>query len=739
MPSSPPVPSICIATLSFATITTVAAAESGFVLVEPGQKLPYPLFGIFPLSLDLQTQAIIGATLLVVIFSAGFFIFCEDSESVIEELQQQVQPIFYLLGQAAHWLLSETMAPVSAGLGLGTEVTSRIHRFTLGRHSSRPADPSHASLVVRASKRPRGASGLRRAQPKAGRSSETVFTQALQHHPGLHNTGNTCFFNSVLQSLASVEGVNEYLEGIMSLAENWDVATPVTDALHDMISVLNTPGCKPSAVYPSDVSRALGQVSLMNGTRSLVGAHQQQDAHELLVLLTNAIDDELSTVKAYRAEVLRLSRGGLRAALPLAFLEEPPSREDPSNSFRGLTAQRTSCYTCGYTEAIRHHAFEELSLSVPAYGCTLEHCLARWTEVEEVEWVCHACSMRRTAESLAADCARLEGTATGPIKALVNRASREQSKPKAKGSSLPKGESISASKKKRLKEVRKAEACVNMVIQMRMHEDEAMRSGLLEGIKLDRTPSPSSTKQVMIARASHTLVIHLNRSSYYGSFGATKNNASVRFGEFLDLRPFTTNGRLSVAADEPISRCDAVDRPPLASGGQWAGAVELSVEERIQHLFRLQSVVVHLGGHHFGHYIAFRRRPDLGAWRAPSDLDLKVPTINASSSSDWLQISDESVRPCSLNDVLAQHAFLLFYERVAPPASSKRHARSTVDGVDIKPSAEHVQAPKGMENLVLEKEQRMRRLMQPKTVARWSVEPGSSTPGSRQASVMPSD
>jgi ubiquitin carboxyl-terminal hydrolase 1 len=33
--------------------------------------------------------------------------------------------------------------------------------------------------------------------------------------------------------------------------------------------------------------------------------------------------------------------------------------------FDGLMAQRRSCVDCGYTEAVRHFAFDNVSLSVP--------------------------------------------------------------------------------------------------------------------------------------------------------------------------------------------------------------------------------------------------------------------------------------------------------------------------------------------------------------------------------------
>lgn len=63
------------------------------------------------------------------------------------------------------------------------------------------------------------------------------------------------------------------------------------------------------------------------------------------------------------------------------------------------------------------------------------------------------------------------------------------------------------------------------------------------------------------------------------------------------------------------------------------------------YLYRLMAVVVHHGDMHSGHFVTFRRAP-------------------GARGSQWLWISDESVRRASLHEVLAASAYLLFYERV---------------------------------------------------------------------------
>lgn len=42
-----------------------------------------------------------------------------------------------------------------------------------------------------------------------------------------------------------------------------------------------------------------------------------------------------------------------------------PRRRSPKNPFTGLAASKISCMNCGYTAPIRHHTFDNISLTVP--------------------------------------------------------------------------------------------------------------------------------------------------------------------------------------------------------------------------------------------------------------------------------------------------------------------------------------------------------------------------------------
>lgn len=63
------------------------------------------------------------------------------------------------------------------------------------------------------------------------------------------------------------------------------------------------------------------------------------------------------------------------------------------------------------------------------------------------------------------------------------------------------------------------------------------------------------------------------------------------------------------------------------------------------------AVLVHHGDMHSGHFVTYRRSPC-------------SPRSSSPFSSQWLWVSDDSVRKASLHEVLSSNAYMLFYERV---------------------------------------------------------------------------
>ncbi|CUA70155.1 ubiquitin carboxyl-terminal hydrolase 1 [Rhizoctonia solani] len=470
--------------------------------------------------------------------------------------------------------------------------------------------------------------GIRRRADLAQDSQSSLVLKGC--YPGLVNiSGTYCFFNSTVQAFASLQSLKPQIDEIYENAERWDVPTPVLDTLRQVLLDLNTPHRRPSSFRPSEVIKALSGSD--SGKRSaLFSSREHQDAQELFQLLSSVVRDEAATVLQERLRERGL--GGLTAA---------GTREtsDPDVSIRsvfdGLMAQRRSCVDCGYTEAVRHFAFDNISLTVPPLsGTSLVQCLQDYTRLEVLEdCLCSMCSMKATHRRLLGELERQQANAAIPGE-----------KPKA-----------TASRKKRERETRKLEEMVRRAIADRKVEDE------IKGLKMEKVYSKRSTKQVMIARPPPVLALHLQRSAFFGR--AIKNPCRVTFPEYLDIASFTTSGRLSTSPTMPISQTTTPTATPIdgkqfifpSSGFQPNGTTHLGPNSQLfppksptgggsTAMYRLAAVVCHYGAHSYGHYVTFRRVP----------------------GDRWIRASDADVVEVSLREVLGETVgtFMLYYERV---------------------------------------------------------------------------
>lgn len=688
------------------------ASTGRFVILDGEQVQQYPLLGVLPVLYPLSTQAIALAITLVALTST-FWLVCSPRRRVEKNtalkhrdwLGLLPDPVarlgFYLhfeITAYASVLLEEVMTLVSAPVGLGRDLASRIAGHAPFAHRSEADDvPGRARFsngTIAVGPRRRRNQLASTALPSASNRGASTSRSQLRSsgdaiYPGLYNTGNSCFLNSTLQSLSSVSSIRVFLEHIISQAETWDVPTPVADALYDVIVQLNTPAARRSAFVPRQLTDAL---SALPQTRvsSFFYAHQQQDAHELLVLVTGALDEEVKLIQGEREDALRAQNVGLCAAIAPSLPRNTLQSEwAHANPFRALMAQRTACLDCGYVEAVRHYPADELSLTVPSRAgsaTTIEACLSNWSKIELVDWVCFHCSLVRTLERLRAEALYLANTG-GALEGNNGHSGGAATSASAKKKS--------GAKRRKLRETKAKEEVISAILASRSSEDEVESTGVLaqHEIKLDRTFSRGATKQVMLARTPRTLVLHLNRSTYSSSnFGASKNNAAILFDEELDISPVVTGGDLSVMGDKPISRgaTPMREEPNLTWQTQQQGAHKMHANGHHPYLngsnatksrpkrismktcFRLCAIVVHYGGHSSGHYVAFRRRKSSCAQHSDENQDVDDTRYTGLDGSpaylkppdEWYRISDDSVSRCSLRDVLVQNPFLLFYERI---------------------------------------------------------------------------
>ncbi|CAO1626894.1 unnamed protein product [Jaminaea pallidilutea] len=619
----------------------------------------------------------------------------------------------------------------------------------------------------------------RRRRAQFGPTKQETSASGAEY-TGLINTGNSCFFNSVIQSLASLPSFITHLHRLQGKAVYYDVPSPVVDALLELLSALNSPSQRRQrAIRPDHLTGALarrdaGSQANSATLRSLVTAHRQQDAHELLVLLLDALSEEraavLEEVKLAAGDTLAESSSsqavfselhifsGLSSLLGKSTSVENSTRSavtaitrtlsGPANPFEALVAQRTACLICGYYDVIRQYSQEELSLNMPltrwgSAAVPLEDCLEEWARLEPVEWRCWDCTLRLNIARAEAEVRRCE-------------ASKEADGNHRDGVANKK----TVSAKKRQKEARRTLAVLSAARQG-LHTEEEFRHAHSQ-IKLVAPPSTggvaSATKQVLFSRPPHLLACHLNRSVYAG-YGASKNDCRVGFGEWLDLSSVCIRDE-GVEA-EPQR---AMNEVQLYEGQSWNehnghgdwqtvhangksdarlttnGNTEQSQNAALLPpkalIYRLCSIVVHYGGHSFGHYVSYRRIGPL--------------------QEDWLRISDESVSRCHLRDVLREGhgVVVVFYEKwegedkVAKPGgpmegtmdvphtTSTNGARGAREPVDSQAQRSNGTLGKStaLEQVNRSYEFALQTRKRARTVERWQV--GQRDP-SRQSSIAP--
>ncbi|KAG1464253.1 hypothetical protein G6F46_002794 [Rhizopus delemar] len=510
---------------------------------------------------------------------------------------------------------------------------------------------------------------------------------------GLTNTGNFCFVNSVLQAFATLSSLRSYLaervdeqgdESAPTVPQNEFILNSVACALYATIELLNSPIARSKSITPVDFINAL---ELKFG-----GAinRDQQDAHELFQIISSVLTTEeeiqykenatslldATAVKGFTMgendynndnfETSSISSFGTTASMWSSFSvctqggSLRPRRRSPRNPFTGLAATRVSCVNCGYTAPIRHHTFDNVSLTVPqTRHCTLENCLSTYTKVDTLnDFQCRKCTLNATLESMLRELASVEG------------------------------------KNQERASVLKVD--IGRIKDALQYNVEAS----LYGIPLvTPTQTPCTTKQTMFANPPKALCLHLSRSVYHPSGMVQKNHCQVQFSEYLDLAQFTTNGYLNTSdpgaslsspPTTPIlpqtrtSRASLVYLRNMAHGHRFSHSQKdglnialmtnkeadrpiqnalpsyiVPVNRAIQ--YRLCAVIVHYGNHDSGHFVTYRRK------KLPTGHEVRSPLGDNTPrpATKFWRCSDDVIEEVDLDAVLQSEAYMLFYEREA--------------------------------------------------------------------------
>jgi len=428
---------------------------------------------------------------------------------------------------------------------------------------------------------------------------------------GLGNWDNSCYQNSVLQGLASLDSFSNYLKG--PLPEKAEVAEKpdmkMADSLRGLIAKLKDPSNNGKRLWTPAALKSMS-------------SWQQQDAQEYFSKVLDEIDKEIEQA----AGLVKKSQGLTTedqvepgAEKSQASVNDVTPTSSVRNPLEGMLAQRVGCTRCGYSEGLSMIPF--ICLTVPlgkSWNYDISQCLDEYTKLEAIEGVqCGKCTLLRTERLL---------------KMLIDK-NQDPENPGRK------------SALERLK-----------VVQEALEDDDYEDKTLTQKCKIPPKNRMTATKsrQAVVARPPKSLVIHVNRSMFDEMTGELKKNyAEVKFQNELDLGPWClgSNGRGTDDSVEewlldPAESMIASRRAPSRIRGP---------------IYQLRAVVTHYGRHENGHYVAYRKHPvvELACERAVAEKGTK--------KEQWWRLSDDDVSQVSEENVLNQGGvFMLFYDLVGP-------------------------------------------------------------------------
>ncbi|KAF5877736.1 putative ubiquitin hydrolase protein [Botrytis fragariae] len=420
---------------------------------------------------------------------------------------------------------------------------------------------------------------------------------------GLGNWDNSCYQNSILQGLASLDSLPDFLESFQndealqregSRSEDIKMA----NALKELIATLKDKS--------NNGRRIWTPAALKN-----MSSWQQQDAQEYFSRLLGAIDKEYGTTTKL---------GGVSGLEQLNILKV--SSQQPShtqalfpNPLTGLTATRVVCTKCGYSEGLKTTP----SLCQPlivgeGWEYDLSQLLHEGTKLEFVNGVyCERCTLQKSQHLLSTLMERLEAE--------------------------PEDNRIRINTSERLRAVTEA-----------LENDDFAEKTLKDKCKIpiENWVSVTKSKQDIIARPPKSLALHLNRSTYGPDGELSKKTAAIRFPKHLDLGPYCLGSAGHNDDEDDSEEWLLAPYDSMVAGTQRKSRIQGPVYE-------LRAVVTHSGRHDNGHYICYRRHP----------VSKNKTDENGSKQDQWWRLSDDHVMKVSEDNVLAQGGvFMLFYDQI---------------------------------------------------------------------------
>lgn len=488
--------------------------------------------------------------------------------------------------------------------------------------------------------------------------SITGFTTSgihTEHRPlGLGNNDNSCYQNSILQGLASLDTLPLYLARPLRANQHHESQSVEKSSFDEAED-------QGSTAYPEGLTMTWELRTLMKKLRGEhycanqgaiwtplplknMDSYQQQDAQEYFSRLLDEIDKEIQKASPPNRAFLLPAFTGTTADTLKPQPQDISFLSTSRNPLEGLLAQRVGCTSCGLSEGLNMSPFNNLTLPLGrSWQYTISQCLDEYTKIERIDGVeCGKCTLLKLKSQLSTISARLRQEA--------NSMSNDN---------------------ETLKIVETRLSAVQAAIDNDDFEEKTLRScGVTDKIKVRST----KTKQIVIARPPKSLVIHMQRSMFDAYYNPIKNPAVITFPIQLDLAHWCLGS--TDLGNDSVDRIEKWQLDPECS--MTGGSTTVCGP-----LYELKAVVSHSGRHENGHYICYRRHPRISIdtdSRTLGSGNIAEGSSSLETEEQWWRLSDEDVSIVSQTVVENQGgAFMLFYDCIQEAERTQEDSAVTTE------------------------------------------------------------